>query len=138
MAIKIKNKVRTEPSMASMSDLVFLLLIFFMLTSTMVAPNAIKLLLPASNSRTMEAPPKIIVSINENYQHFLQGIEIDPASLQVKLEEQLKGFDNASIRLESDKTVAIQYVVNVIDIVNYINKNTGSRHKVILATSPKK
>ena len=51
MAIQMRNKRDTQFSMASMSDLVFLLLIFFMLTSTLVAPNAIKLLLPSSKSK---------------------------------------------------------------------------------------
>ena len=66
MAIQTRNKRRAEFSMASMSDLVFLLLIFFMLTSTLVAPNAIKLLLPQSNSKTL-AKQTITVYINEDY-----------------------------------------------------------------------
>ena len=53
MAIKSRNKVEPTFNSSSMSDLVFLLLIFFMLTSTLVAPNAIKLMLPSSNSKTM-------------------------------------------------------------------------------------
>ena len=71
MAIQTRNKRKTDFSMASMSDIVFLLLIFFMLTSTLVAPNAIKLLLPQSNSRTIETPPKITISINKDLNFFL-------------------------------------------------------------------
>ncbi len=124
--------------MASMSDLVFLLLIFFMLTSTLVAPNAIKLLLPASNSRTIEQPPKIIVSINQNHDFFLQGVQVNEYSLESGLMEKLTGQESVSIRLEADKNIQVQYIVNVIDIVNTINKKYGTKHKVILATSPKK
>jgi len=124
--------------MASMSDLVFLLLIFFMLTSTLVAPNAIKLLLPQSNSRTIESPPKIIVSINSSFDYFLQGVEVDTDGLERGLEEKLQGQESASVRLESDRSVPVQYVVNVIDIVNDINKKNSSRHKVIMATSRKR
>jgi biopolymer transport protein ExbD len=138
MAIQTRNKRRTEFSMASMSDLVFLLLIFFMLTSTLVAPNAIKLLLPSSNSRTIEAPPKVIVSINRNLEYFLQGIQVDEASLESGLYQKLQGFESVSIRLEADKTIPVQYVVNVIDIVNDINKRFDTKHKVIMATSPKR
>jgi len=123
--------------MASMSDLVFLLLIFFMLTSTLVAPNAIKLLLPSSNSRTIEQPPKIIVSINENHEFFLQGIQVNENSLETSLMKILPGQESTSIRLEADKNIAVQYVVNIIDIVNTINKQYGTKHKVIMATSPK-
>lgn len=124
--------------MASMSDLVFLLLIFFMLTSTLVAPNAIKLLLPASNSRTIEQPPKIIVSINQNEDFFLQGVQVNEYSLEAGLMEKLSGLESVSIRLEADKNIPVQYVVSVIDIVNTINKRFGTKHKVIMATSPKK
>ncbi|MBN3036328.1 MAG: biopolymer transporter ExbD [Bacteroidales bacterium] len=124
--------------MASMSDLVFLLLIFFMLTSTLVAPNAIKLLLPQSNSRTIETPPKIVISINEAMDFFLQGVQVDESGLAAGLKDLLSGQDNASIRLASDKNVPVQYIVTVIDIVNEINKENHTRHKVILATSPKK
>lgn len=138
MAIQTRNKRSTEFSMASMSDLVFLLLIFFMLTSTLVAPNAIKLLLPSSNSRTIEQPPKVIVSINENLEYFLQGIQINEASLEAGLLEKLTGQESMSIRLEADKNIPVQYVVNVIDIVNNVNQRYGTKHKVIMATSPKK
>ncbi len=124
--------------MASMSDLVFLLLIFFMLTSTLVAPNAIKLLLPQSNSRTIEKPPRIVISINKDYEYFLQGVQVSDEGLKVGLLEQLEGKESASIRLESDKTVPVQYVVNVIDIVNEVNQRYGTAHKVIMATSPKR
>jgi biopolymer transport protein ExbD len=138
MAIQSRNKRKADFSMASMSDLVFLLLIFFMLTSTLVAPNAIKLLLPQSNSRTIEQPPKITVSINESYEYFLQGIQVSEDNLRMGLFEKLTGQESASIRLESDRTVPVQYVVNVIDIVNDVNKQFNTTHKVIMATGPKR
>jgi len=138
MAIQTRNKRKTDFSMASMSDIVFLLLIFFMLTSTLVAPNAIKLLLPQSNSRTIEQPPKIIISINQDLDYFLQGIQVGESALEPGLLEKLAGHESTSIRLEADKTIPVQYVVNVIDIVNTINKKYNTKHKVIMATSPKR
>lgn len=138
MAIQSRNKRKAEFSMASMSDLVFLLLIFFMLTSTLVAPNAIKLLLPQSNSRAIEKPPKIIISINAQKEYFLQGVQVEEKGLESGLLRQLAGKESASIRLESDKTVPVQYVVNVIDIVNDVNNRYNTRHKVIMATSAKR
>jgi biopolymer transport protein ExbD len=138
MAIQSRNKRKADINMASMSDLVFLLLIFFMLTSTLVAPNAIKLLLPQSNSRTIEKPPKIVISINNDYEYFLQGVQVSDEALKSGLLEKLVGQESASIRLEADKTVPVQYVVNVIDIVNDVNKRFNTSHKVIMATSPKR
>jgi len=137
MAIQTRNKRSVEFSTASMSDLVFLLLIFFMLTSTLVAPNAIKLLLPSSNSKTM-AKQTITVYINENYQYFVGESRVGADELGNRLSAGLAGQVEGSVVLRSDKTVPVQYVVNVIDVVNDINQKTNQKHKVILATSAKK
>ncbi len=121
--------------MASMSDLVFLLLIFFMLTSTLVAPNAIKLLLPSSNSKTM-AKQSVTVYINEQYQYFIGEDRVSDIQLQERIDSQIAGQIDASVVLRSDRSVPVQYVVNVIDAVNNINKKYNTKHKVILATQP--
>src|SRR5210317_1134377 len=137
MAIQTRNKRRAEFSTASMSDLVFLLLIFFMLTSTLVAPNAIKLLLPSSNSKTM-AKQTVTVYINNNYQYFVNENRVSDIQLQDRIDNKISGQIDASVVLRSDKSVPVQYVVNVIDAVNNINKKYNTKHKVILATQPKR
>lgn len=135
MPIKSRNKISTEFSMASMSDLVFLLLIFFMLSSTLVSPNAIKLLLPSSTSKTM-AKQSITVYINDQFQFFVNETAADEKSLEPALLQLLSGQSDATIVLRSDRTVPVQYVVTVIDAVNNINEFMKTRHKVILATKP--
>ena len=138
MAIKSRNKVEPTFNSSSMSDLVFLLLIFFMLTSTLVAPNAIKLMLPSSNSKTM-AKQTITVYIDENFQYQVNDIKVlDEVQLTDLINTQIGNDPQATVVLRSDKTVPVQYIVNVIDAVNEINNATGNNHKVILATSPKK
>lgn len=137
MAIQTRNKRKAEFSTASMSDLVFLLLIFFMLTSTLVAPNAIKLLLPASSSKTM-AKQTITVYINDSYQYYVGEHRVSELQLQNILDQALVGLLDGSVVLKSDRNVPVQYVVNVIDAVNTINKKYNSKHKVILATKPRK
>ncbi len=137
MAIQTRNKRSVTFSMASMSDLVFLLLIFFMLTSTLVAPNAIKLLLPSSKSKTM-AKQTVTVYINDQYQYFVGESRVGEQELERMLGSGLAGQTEGTVVLRSDKSVPVQYVVNVIDAVNEINQRTGQKHKVILATSPKK
>jgi len=137
MAIKSRNKKGVEFNMASMSDLVFLLLIFFMITSTLISPNAIKLLLPSSNSKTM-AKQNVTVYINDQYDYYIDTRRIDASELQLVLSNELSTFADATLVLRSDKTVPVQYVVTVIDAVNDINKQSGQKHKVILATSPVK
>jgi len=137
MAIQTRNKRRADFSTASMSDLVFLLLIFFMLTSTLVAPNAIKLLLPSSNSKTM-AKQTVTVYINDRYQYFVNENRVSELQLQDRIDSKIAGQIDASVVLRSDKSVPVQYVVNVIDAVNNINRKYNTKHKVILATRPKR
>ena len=137
MAIKSRNKINVTFNSSSMSDLVFLLLIFFMLTSTLVAPNAIKLLLPSSSSKTM-AKQTLTVYINERFQYYVEETPVTDDELASVISDRIGGQTDATIVLRSDKTVPVQYVVNVIDAVNDINNATQQNHKVILATSPKK
>ncbi len=137
MAIKSRNKRNIDFNSSSMSDLVFLLLIFFMLTSTLVAPNAIKLLLPSSNSKTM-SKQTITVYVDENNNYYLEEAPISEEFLQREIHAALNGETEGTVVIRSDKTVAVQYIVNIIDAVNEINKETDNKHKVLLATSNKK
>lgn len=137
MAIKTRNKINSSFSMASMSDLVFLLLIFFMLTSTLVSPNAIKLLLPSSNSKTM-AKQSLTVYIDSNYSYFVEEEPVSPEFLTETIGNKLSADAEASVVLRADQSVPVQYVVTLIDAVNKINDLTGTKHKVILATKPLK
>ena len=137
MAIKTSNKIGVTFNSSSMSDLVFLLLIFFMLTSTLIAPNAIKLLLPSSNSKTM-AKQTVTVYINDLFQYYVEETPVTDEELANSISARIAGQPDATIVVRSDKSVPVQYVVNVIDAVNDINNATQQNHKVILATSPKK
>lgn len=135
--LSTQNKVRVTSNSSSMSDLVFLLLIFFMITSTLISPNAVKLMLPESNSKTM-AKQNVTVYIDEQYQFQVNDVPVAVESLQPTIAAGIEaGIDDACVVLRADKTVPVQYIVNVIDAVNTINDQTGAKHKVILATSPK-
>ncbi len=129
MPIQARNKVSVEFSMASMSDMVFLLLIFFMISSTMISPNALKLLLPRSDSQ-ISAKPLTTVSITGNLQYYIETQHIDLSQLESLLKEKLKGIKEPTISLHVERTVPIEEVVKVMNIA----KNNQIR--VILATSP--
>ena len=140
MALKRRNQRKVEFNSSSMSDLVFLLLIFFMLTSTLIAPNAIKLLLPQSNSRTM-AKQTVTVYINDNNDYYVEERQVAEDQLQAEILVEINkasGVNEGTVVVRSDKNVPVQYVVNIIDAVNNINNETHQNHKVLLATSPKK
>ncbi len=136
--IQTRNKINPSFDSASMSDLVFLLLIFFMLTSTLISPNAIKLLLPKSTSGQTLAKQNVVVAIDANYKYYVENIETSEAELAQILGGFLKDVTDGTVKLHSDKTVPVQYVVTVIDAVNQVNAQQGKKHKVILATEPSK
>ena len=141
MALKKRNRANPNFSMASMSDLVFLLLIFFMITSTLIAPNAIKLLLPQSESRTI-AKQTVTVYIDDNQQYSMEigrkTVVVSASDLVENIEMALAGVGEGSVVLRSDHNASIQLVVNIYDVVDQINKKHNTKHKVILATKPKK
>jgi len=137
MAIQMRNKPDANFSMASQSDMVFLLLIFFMLTSTLVAPNAIKLLLPNSQSKTM-SKQTVTVYINKERNIYVDERKVNPSNLENVLFGLIRNESTASVVLRADKTAPVQDIVVVIDAVNNINHEHNTQHKVILATKPKR
>jgi biopolymer transport protein ExbD len=129
MAIKTRNKVSIEFSMASMSDMVFLLLIFFMITSTMISPNALKLLLPRSNSQ-INAKPITTVSITPDLRYFVETSQVDFSQLESVLQQKMAGKEDPTISVHADQTVPIGEIVKVMNIAK------NNKYKLILATSP--
>ena len=131
MALKSRNKVSAVFSMSSMTDIVFLLLIFFMLTSTLVTTNALDLVLPNSTAQTVKKQ-RVSVSINENIEYFIDKEQVQLQYIESQLIDQLAGQDEKVVVLRVDKTVAIEHAVAVMDIA-YRNK-----FKIVLATQQKK
>lgn len=131
MAIQSRSKVSADFSMSSMSDLVFLLLIFFMITSTMIAPNALKLLLPSSNSQT-QAKPFTTVSIKDMQDGtfaFAVGTTIcDETEIETLIKKEVAGQEEPYVSLHVDKTVPMEQVVKVMNIAK------NNEYKLILAT----
>lgn len=129
MAIKTRNKVTATFNMSSLTDIIFLLLIFFMLTSTLVSPNALNLLLPSSNSQTL-APQTVTVSINRDREYFVGSRKVPLGQMRQVLQSQLAGEDKPTIVLNADKSVPIENVVEIMNIANDL------RVQLILATKP--
>lgn len=128
MAIKSRSKRSIEFSMASMSDLVFLLLIFFMMSSTMIAPNAIKLLLPQSNSQ-VQAKAVTTISIGSNMQFYIETTPVNYEQLELLLQAKMKGESEPIISLHADKSVPVEQIVKVMNIAQ------RNKYKLILATT---
>ncbi len=135
MALKRNTKVLSDMSMSSMTDLVFLLLIFFLITSTLVNPNALKLLLPKSTGQ-VSAKATVSVSIkdwgNDLYTYHLNGDEtpVQFSDLEDGLVSQLQSEEDPTFSIYSDETVPVREIVAVMNIAK------RNHYKVILATQP--
>jgi biopolymer transport protein ExbD len=130
MGLRSRNKVSANFNMSSMTDIVFLLLIFFMLTSTLVSPNALKLLLPSSKAKTLEKQT-ISISITKDIAFYINENEVSENTIEQELKLLLNTEQEPAIILHADKTVAIEHVVKIMDIA-YRNK-----YKIVLATTSK-
>lgn len=130
MNLRGRNKVSPEFNMSSMTDIVFLLLIFFMLTSTMVTTNALDLVLPKAKGKT-DSNKNIAVSIDKDLQFYIDKEKISETELETKLLS-IFGADNTkAIILRAEEGVPIEKAVNVLDIAN------RNQIKVVLAVRPK-
>lgn len=135
MALKRTTKADPNISMSSMTDIVFLLLIFFLVTSTLINPNALKLLLPKSTGQ-VSAKPTVTVSIkdwgSDRYTYHINGTESPVAfgELEDELVGLLQSQDDPTFSIYSDETVPIGEIVQVMNIAK------RNHYKVILATQP--
>ncbi|MBU2997182.1 biopolymer transporter ExbD [Cellulophaga baltica] len=127
MKLKGRNKVSPDFSMSSMTDIVFLLLVFFMLTSN--SPNALDLLLPKAKGKSTNTQ-NVSVSINKNLEYFVNSEKINGEYIEIELKKALEGQESPTIILRAEESVAIKEAVHVMDIAN---KNS---YKVILAVRP--
>lgn len=115
MNIRGRNKINPNFNMSSMTDIVFLLLIFFMISSTLVTVNAIDVLLPKASGKT-ENKTSISVSIDANQNYFIDKDKIRQEDLEKELLERLEKDQVVIIR--GDEKASYDKVMHVIDIAN--------------------
>ncbi len=129
MALTSRNKVSPNFSMSGMTDIVFLLLIFFMITSTLIHPTALKLLLPKSSHQT-SAKPLTTVSITRNLQYYIEDQLVEANDLEQILQQKIGNNPDIYISLHADKSIPLEYAVKVMNIAK------NNNYKLILATTP--
>ena len=135
MALKRRTKVNESFSMASMTDVIFLLLIFFMVTSTVVIPNAIKVTLPQAQKQTAAKPlTRVTIDANLNY-YVAFGNQREK---QVSFEEITPFLHSYAkepemfVALYADETVPYKEIVRILNIANQ------NKFKMVLATRSQK
>jgi biopolymer transport protein ExbD len=129
MDLRSRNKVDPSFSMSSMTDLVFLLLIFFIIISTLVSPYALPVDLPVSKNRSDDKQP-IALRIDEDLIYSVDNEIIDPLALESTLAAELQGIEKPGIILHVDQKVPTGRTVEVLDIAK------RNQWKIVLATKP--
>ncbi|MDB5124350.1 MAG: biopolymer transporter ExbD [Mucilaginibacter sp.] len=128
---KRKRGVSAEVHTSAMNDIMFFLLLFFLIASTVTNPNVIKLLLPKSSSGKSVSKKTIVVSVTKDLKYYVNRKEITIADMPKTLASYKTLATELTIVLYVDKTVAIQDVVQIMDISQKLNI------KLVLATEPK-
>ena len=129
MNLRGRNKVSPEFSMSSMTDIVFLLLVFFLLTSPTITPEALDLVLPKAKGKSSNVQ-NLSVSITSKLQYYIDEERISQSQLESLLKSRLAGQKDATIILRAEEGVPIEKAVHVMDIAN------RNRFKIILAVKP--
>ncbi|GAB1445264.1 MAG: biopolymer transporter ExbD [Cyclobacteriaceae bacterium] len=129
MKLESRNKVEAAFSMASMTDLVFLLLIFFMLTSSFITPSGLPVSLPSSKASSIEVQ-KVSVTVTKDFQYYVNDERVTKGTLEGVLKSKLSGPSGVVI-LHIDKSVPTEELVYVAGIA------TALEAKVSIATKPK-
>ncbi len=128
MDLRSKNKVDVNFSMSSMADIIFLLLIFFMLTSSFITPSGLPVNLPSSKSSQIVLQ-KVSVTISKDLRYFVNDQPVRQNQLEMALKSQLEGKEGIVV-LHVDKTVPVEHLVKVAGIA------TALEAKVSIATKP--
>lgn len=129
MKIKGNHKPSAQFSLSSMTDVVFLLLVFFLLTSSV--SSAIDLTLPEGKGNSTSEVQTIAISIDERLRYFIDDTQINPEYLALELKKALDQRPGATLLLRTEENVAIKEAVQVLDIAN------ANNYKIVLAVAPK-
>ncbi|QCR21856.1 biopolymer transporter ExbD [Pontibacter sp. SGAir0037] len=129
MNLRSKNRINAEFSMSSMTDIIFLLLIFFMLTSNFVTPTGLPVSLPSSKATTI-VMQKISVSIDKDLRYAINDKIVAESEIEPQLAALLQGTEEGSVVLHVDKTVPVEHLVRVAGIASNL------KAKVTLASVP--
>jgi biopolymer transport protein ExbD len=131
MKLRQRRRASAEMHTSAMNDIMFFLLLFFLIASTVTNPNVIKLLLPKSSTGQSVSKKTIVVSVTKDLRYYVDKKEIPVSALNSTLEGYKKLATELTIVLYVDRTVAIQDVVQIMDIAQQLNI------KLVLATEPK-
>ncbi len=128
MNLRSKNKFKAEISTSSLSDIMFFLMLFFLITSTLISPSVIKLTLPNSKYHQTVRKTEVSISITKDLKYFINNRQVAFSELENELGKQIKNMNNVTVVIRCDNKIPVQELVNVLQIGNKL------KIKMILAT----
>ncbi|TAH27502.1 MAG: biopolymer transporter ExbD [Cytophagales bacterium] len=131
MNLRRKSKVHSEVSTHSLNDIMFFLMLFFLIASTMANPNVVKLMLPSAKSTQTVIKKPISISIKKDLSYWIDTKQILPSELESALLSKTTGLTDPAVVIRVDKDIPVQYLVDILDIGNKL------KIKMVLATQPK-
>jgi len=129
MNLRGRNKVDPNFSMSSMTDIVFLLLVFFLLTSPVITPDALDLILPKAKGKTTNQQ-NLSVSITKDLDFYVNKVRIEESGVENNIKSLLRGIEDPTIILRAEEGVPIESAVKIMDIAN------RNKFKIVLAVRP--
>jgi biopolymer transport protein ExbD len=131
MNLRGRKRPVAEVHTSAMNDIMFFLMLFFLIASTVTNPNVVKLLLPRSDSGQAVSKKTISVEVTKDLEYFIDRRQVNSSEIMPTLQSYRGQAEELTIILYVDQTIAIQNVVNIMDIANKL------KIKMVLATEPK-
>lgn len=128
MNLRGKKKFHAEVSTSSLSDIMFFLMLFFLITSTMISPSVVKLTLPNAKYHQTINKTEIAIAITKDLKYYINNDMVNFNILEIKLKDKIKDPSNTTVVLRCDNTVPVQNLIDVMQIGNKL------KIKMILAT----
>jgi biopolymer transport protein ExbD len=132
MNLRRRSRPVGEVYTASLNDIMFFLLLFFLITSTLATPNVLKLLLPSSKSSTQSIKHPLTISVTGDLQYAVNNTPVSPDQLEETIKAAIRDQTDPTALLKIDKTVQVQNLVDLLDIGNRL------RIKMVMATATNK
>lgn len=131
MNLQSKNKPHAEVFTAALNDIMFFLMLFFIIISTLLNPNVIKLNLPSAKNSQSIQKKEILLSVNKDLQYFINNKQVQFQQIESVLASEVAKDKEAFVVVRCDNTLSVQELVNLLEIGNKLNL------KMILATKKK-
>jgi biopolymer transport protein ExbD len=132
MNIRRNRHFKPEVSTSSLNDIMFFLLLFFLIVSTLANPNVIKVLLPTSKAAQNLNKQQVSLTVSADKRYYINQKEVQPDQLENELKVQTTGIENPTIILRFAKSLNVQDLVDVLEIGVRMNL------KMVMATEKSK